>query len=262
MSACSYRLKIQYNGAEYFGWQIQNGQINKTIQSELNQALERISKSKCVYTIASGRTDAGVHALGQIVRADITIDLDPGALCKGLNSLLPADIRVITVERCGSDFSPIGDSLWKEYVYIFSPQITPFSEHLCAAVSHDMSQTLMQQAAGLFVGEHDFKNFYCTGSDINSTVRRIFECDLGKYSSLGFWKNMAEEYYLFRVRGNGFLRHMVRLMMGAVWDVGRGKVTLEQLRDALDGASIAKLSPVAPAAGLYLREVCYPGQNR
>lgn len=252
-----YKLTLQYKGTRYSGFQVQAK--DQTIQGELNQALRILSKSDDIKSIGSGRTDAGVHALGQIVRIEIPVNVPESGLVKGLNAHLPQDIRVVAAERVGTEFHPIFSARSKEYNYVFSNRelITPFADELVTHFPYDLDLELMRRGCALFVGEHDFINFQCTGTDVETTVRKIFLCELNYHKGEGHFKHLLEEYYVLRVEGNGFLKQMVRLMMGALWALGRGKITLEDLEKSLKIPQAQRLGPTAPPQGLYLVEVHY-----
>jgi tRNA pseudouridine38-40 synthase len=259
LSFFNYLLTIQYKGTAYLGWQVQEKQ-GKTVQGELNKALRKISKSEEINSIASGRTDAGVHAFGQKCKVRIPLEIPAVNLIKALNSFLPDDIRIIEAENCEEAFHPIRDSLWKEYWYCFSTEESGAMSHeWMAHYSFELDFDQMQKACQLFVGSHDFCNFFCVGSETATTIREIFECELIQQKQQGQpFAQFSSDHWCFRVRGSGFLKQMVRLMVGVLWEVGRGKVTLEQLSDALINPCPNKLGAVAPACGLYLYKVTYP----
>ena len=254
----TYKIIIQYKGTHYQGFQIQNN--GRTIQGELNKALEILAKSEEIKTIGSGRTDAGVHALGQVVRVDIPFEIPADGLVKGLNAHLPEDIRVRNAEMCAEDFHPIFKAESKEYNYVFclGELQSPFSRELMTQFPKDLDIGLMNQAAKLFCGTHDFLNYQCTGTDVASTVRRIDSCEIIPCHSNNHWRHFEENYYVLKITGNGFLKQMVRLIMGALVAVGRGKVTLDEVKESLNGQPLKnRLGPTAPAQGLYLVEVHY-----
>lgn len=252
-----YKITLQYKGTNYLGFQIQpNGQ---TIQGELNNALKILSKTDQVKSIGSGRTDAGVHAFAQIVRIEIPVDIPEESLARAINSHLPHDIRVTNVSRTGSDFHPIFSAKSKEYNYVFSNResISPFAHELVTLFPYDLDIGLMKEGCKIFCGEHDFINFQCTGTEVATTVRQILSCELLYFQSSGHFGHMLEDYYVFRVVGNGFLKQMVRLMMGALWSLGRGKISLLDLENSLKIPRAERLGATAPPQGLYLKEVHY-----
>ncbi len=253
----TYKITLEYKGTHYQGFQIQSS--GRTIQGELNNALKLLSKSDDIKSLGSGRTDAGVHALGQIVRIEIPVNIPVTSLARALNSHLPLDIRVKSAELCLSGFHPIYSAKSKEYNYVFSnlDTISPFAQELITLFPFDLDIELMKEGCKLFCGEHDFINFQCTGTDVETSVRQIFSCDLLHFHSDGHWSEIISDYYVFRVAGSGFLKQMVRLMMGALWSLGRGKITLSDLQKSLRIPMNNRLGATAPPQGLYLREVLY-----
>lgn len=252
-----YKLIVQYKGTRYLGWQVQPESAGFTVQGEVNKALAVVSKSSEVRTLGSGRTDAGVHALGQVVKASIPLTIDPGNLLKALNGNLPDDIRVIHAENSDEIFFPTVHAVSKEYHYRFTAQraFTAFQNDLIANCPFELDLEQMREACKIFIGRHDFTNFYCEGTEVASNVREIYECEILEVAQ-GDW-GMLPPHYVFRVVGNGFLKQMVRLLVGATWNVGRGKTSLEQLKGALGPTKVHRLGPVAPPEGLYLVRVNY-----
>lgn len=251
-----YRLLIQYKGTRYNGWQQQTGQAGLTVQGEFNKALEKISKAK-VHSIGSGRTDAGVHALGQVVKAAIELDIAPENLVKALNSNLPEDIRVLTAELTDYEFMPTVHAQSKEYHYRFTVGrgTTAFQTDLIANYGLEVDFAKMREACKLLIGVHDFTNYFCEGTEVSSTIREIFECELITVEQ-GQW-NMLPPHYVFRIVGSGFLKQMVRLLMGALWNVGRGKISLEEFKNSLTSQKTQRMGVVAPPEGLYMVRVNY-----
>lgn len=257
----TYKLILQYKGTNYLGFQVQS--FGKTIQGEINEALKTLSKSDEIKSIGSGRTDSGVHALGQVVRIEIPVEIPEESLVRALNSHLPEDIRVTHATRCGTSFHPIFSATSKEYNYVFSNKqnISPFAHDLVTLFPYELDIEKMKEGARLFCGSHDFINFQCTGTDVETTVRQIFSCDLIHHHSDGHWAHLLSDYYVFRVVGSGFLKQMVRLMMGALWSLGRGKITLLDIENSLNHPAKSprtkRLGATAPPQGLYLKEVHY-----
>ena len=248
-----YKAKVCYKGSAYSGWQIQKSE--KTIQAEINKALTQICKSDDVKSVGSGRTDAGVHANGQVFRMQIPLQIEPNSLTKALNSLLPTDIRILETNCCDETFHPIHSALSKDYHYLFTNLETanPLLKDLMHNTSYQLDTGLMEKACQCFIGKHDFVNFFCTGTPVNSTVREIFKMGLSQHTSEPY----GVVFYKIEVRGSGFLKQMVRLMAGAVLAVGSKKITTSDLEKALSQKMDKKLSAVAPACGLYLNHVEY-----
>jgi tRNA pseudouridine38-40 synthase len=257
LASCCYKLVLEYKGTNFYGWQIQKELIS--VQGELNRALSLITKSDEIKSVGSGRTDASVHALGQVAMVQIPIELPDEAILKGVNSLIHKDIKIKSCERVNPNFHPIRDSISKEYNYYFAREnlLSPVIADLIAPLKFDIDLKRMESSCQYFIGEHDFKNFYCTGSEIDTTIKTIYECELTKEKAVGFMSNFIPEYYVLRVRGCGFLKQMVRLMVGTLFEIGRGKVSVEDLVKSLQGKLNYKLGSVAPPQGLYLKEVRY-----
>ncbi len=252
-----YKLIIQYKGNRYSGWQVQLGTSEITVQGELNRALSVISKSDEVKSMGAGRTDAGVHALGQVAKVSIPLVIPVESLVKALNVNLPDDIRILKAELSDESFHPTVHAKSKEYHYRFtsSRSFTAFQNDLIENYPFDLDLAKMNEACKILVGEHDFTNFYCEGTDVSSHVRTIFSCDIIEIPQ-GSWE-MLPSHYVLRISGNGFLKQMVRLLMGAIWNIGRGKISLEEFRSALGPTKVQRLGPVAPPNGLYMVRVNY-----
>lgn len=250
-----YRLLLEYKGTSYLGWQIQPE--GKTVQGELNRALKTISKSKNVRTLGSGRTDSGVHALGQVVKANIELEINPLSLLRALNSHLPPDIRVKEVTLSDEEFMPTVHAKSKEYHYRFITGRNPnaFQGDFIAPCPFEIDPELVRRACEMLIGEHDFVNFFCEGTDVNSTVRTIFRCGLKEGEKLD--GALFPEHFVFFIEGSGFLKQMVRLIVGALWNVGRGKISLEEFQTSLKAPKRERLGVVAPPEGLYLVRVNY-----
>lgn len=251
-----YKIVLQYKGTRYLGWQIQPESAGLTVQGELNKALEVISKSKNVKSLGAGRTDAGVHALGQVAKVGIELSIDSANLVKALNVNLPDDIRVLSCELSDEEFFPTVHAKSKEYHYRFTctRTFTAFQNDLIQNHPFELDIEKMREACKVLVGTHDFSNFFCEGTEVASNVREIFECEILEIPQ-GEW--MLPKHYVFRIVGNGFLKQMVRLLMGALWNIGRGKITIADLKKSLGPEKVQRLGPVAPPHGLYMVRVNY-----
>ena len=259
MSMTYYKLIVSYKGTRFYGWQKQKGR-RPTIQNHLEECLFKIYQSRDVGTLASGRTDAGVHALGQVVRLVAPKQLPCNALKKALNSLLSPDVRIREVIPSDSSFHPIRDAVWKEYCYLFSLEKREkyhFFHEMVANIRCDQDGEKMEQAAKIFEGMHNFCNYCTTGGSSKTTWKRIYESSIGPAEILFPLIKSPLPIYVFKVRGEGFLRQMVRLMMGAIVEVGKGRVSLEDIGNSLKYPREDKIGAVAPPQGLYLREVFY-----
>ncbi len=251
-----YRFILQYKGTRYLGWQVQPESAGLTVQGELNRALKLISKSENVKTLGAGRTDAGVHALGQVAKAGIELEIAPENLMKALNGNLPEDIRVISADVSDEEFFPTVHAKSKEYHYRFTCQksSSALQNELIQNYPFELDLKKMREACKILIGRHDFTNYYCEGTEVASNIREIYECDVLEIPR-GDW--MLPEHYVFKIVGNGFLKQMVRCLMGAIWNVGRGKISLEEFQKSLSATKVARLGAVAPPNGLYMVRVNY-----
>jgi len=240
------KLTLSYDGSFFQGWQAQAS--GRTVQGVLEEALSRILGGS-PKTVAAGRTDAGVHALGQVVnvRTDATIPTE--ALKRALNSLLPDDVVIRSAMDASDDFHARYLAKSKRYVYIIdaSEDPSPFLSRYALKVDSRLDVPAMQQAALTFVGEHDFAAFMGAGSPVKSTIRRVSVSELVLKDT--------RLYYI--IEGSGFLRHMVRNIVGTLLMVGRGSLAPEDILGIIQGRDRAKAGPTAPPQGLYLAAVNY-----
>jgi tRNA pseudouridine38-40 synthase len=252
-----FKLNLEYDGTNYLGWQIQVKQ-GKTIQGEIIKSLQELFKTEDIKVWGASRTDSGVHALSQVAKIQVPFFIEPENLLRGLNSLLNSDIRIKKIEACDEDFRPTNDAKNKTYEYHFTAgniSSGVFHHHL-AHYSFDLDIEKMNQAAKLFIGRHDFMNYFCEGTEVASTVREIYFCEIVEINANQNIKIMPRHYAL-RINGNGFLKQMVRMIVGVLWAVGRGKVSLVEVENSLKIPSDRRLAAVAPPSGLYLVEIQY-----
>lgn len=256
MSNTYYKAHISFKGSDFLGWQKQKD-FTQTVQEKLDNALVKIFKSESVNSIACGRTDSGVHAFDMTVKLNVPFDIEKSGLLKGLNSHLPKSIRIISIENSTEQFRPTYDAKSREYFYLFSNKrdLTPFCTDLIARVHIDIDEFKINEALALFCGEHDFKNFMCVGSEPKTTVREIFSVKLELVDES--FHGLINSHYKITIIGAGFLKQMVRLMVGAAFAYSDGKITLNDISQSLISPGVKKLSPVAPANGLYKSKVSY-----
>ena len=260
-----YRVVISYNGSNYYGWQDLGDEEEKaTVQGTITQALRKICKYADCNVSGASRTDAGVHAQGQVAKLSIQLKITAGKLQLGLNSLLPEDIRIWQCVECPADFNPARKSISKKYRYYFSTDRinSPILHGLIAHVPSEIEGTesnskldleKMRQVCKLFLGEHDFYSFSSKDKNIESTVRTIYQIEIKSTDAIG----LGVDAYYFEIEGNGFLRHMVRYIVSAIFKVGRHVIDSEDIRQALCNRNDQKFSPKAKARGLYLIEITY-----
>jgi len=244
-----YRLALglEYDGSAYNGWQLQSHA--PSIQTALNHALSAVAAAP-VSTLAAGRTDAGVHALGQVVHFDTPVARDPRAWQLGANSQLPDDIAVLWVREVPAGFHARYSALSRSYRYlVLNRPVRPALERQRAWwVRLPLDEAVMAEAAGLLLGEHDFSAFRAAGCQAKSPVRRLLALDVRRQGEL----------LVIDCRANGFLYHMVRNIVGSLVRVGLGEAPPGWIAGLLAGRDRKVAAPTAPAQGLYLAGVEYP----
>ncbi len=240
------KLTLEYDGTNYSGWQYQSAQ--DSIQARIESALERIFAEK-VRVRGAGRTDAGVHALGQVASFALPRAFDPAELERALNALLPPDVVVRAAHPAGDDFDPRRDARLRVYEYRVLNQACPsaFEYRYSWLVRDELDLDAMNEAARRFVGEHDFAAFRTLGSEVKSTIRRV---------QLSRWSRNAA-LLTYRIEANGFLRHMVRTMVAAMVEAGRGRLEPASVTRLIAGRDRALAPAAATPAGLFLVEVRY-----
>ncbi len=240
------RLTVEYDGSAYSGWQLQ--QNGPSIQGELEKALLRLTGEPIRVTGAS-RTDAGVHALGQVAHFDTATRIPGDKFSFALNTMLPADIRVILSEECAPDFHARFDAAGKCYIYriLNRPHHGALQRCTHAHVPLPLDIPAMQEAAALFTGEHDFRAFMAAGGSSKTFVRKML------FSSV---EKRGDEVR-FTVSGTGFLYNMVRIMAGTLIEVGLHKREISDIPLAYETGDRLRLGVTAPACGLILARVYY-----
>lgn len=239
------KLTLEYDGANYSGWQLQREQ--DSIQGRLETALGRIFSTP-MRVRAAGRTDAGVHALGQVAAARLPRPFDPTRLKHALNALLPSDIVIIDAAIAPDEFDPRGHAKRRDYEYRILNRSNPsaFEYRHVWLVRDSLDLEAMNLAAQMIVGEHDFAAFRSAGSKERTTRRRVY---------LSRWER-EEERLRYRIEAQSFLRHMVRTLVAAMVVVGRGR-DAQWMRELLESRDRAPAPAPAPAAGLFLVAVHY-----
>lgn len=246
-----FKLTIAYDGTDFHGWQIQADK--PTIQGEVVNVLQRLTQEK-IALHAAGRTDAGVHALGQVASFRTQSALAAGEFQRALNALLPPAIRIVGAEEVGPDFSARWSALGKTYRYrlyrgkVVPPMIWRYVLHY----PFPLDEGAMRQAASRFVGMHDFAAFAAsTGSEDDdkerSTEREIYSTELARSAD--------NEELVFTVKGRSFLRYMVRKMVGTLLDVGRGRLSPSDIDRLYELRDRSKSGPTVPPQGLVMVEV-------
>ncbi len=241
------RLLLEYDGTRYHGWQRQKNAL--TIQEVLEAALARLT-GQALKVIGSGRTDAGVHALGQVANFQIISPLPLKAFLKGLNSLLPPDIAVLKVEEAPPGFHARKSARAKTYEYriLNRPVRSPLNQHHGWWLPYALDLEALREAARALPGEHDFAAFQASGSHVKNTERRV---------EAAAWASHPGGWLCFTITADGFLRGMVRSLVGTLVEIGRGKRPPTDLAALLISRDRRRAGPTAPPEGLYLVEVRY-----
>ena len=293
----TWKLTLAYDGTDFSGWQIQPGE--RTVQGELQAALRRVT-GESPLPQGSGRTDAGVHALGQVASFELAANIPAANLQSALNRTLPPAIRILESRTVRSTFHARHSAIAKTYEYrVFrEPICPPFLARYVYACPWPMDIVLLEKSARLFEGEHDFLSFAATDPDLTSRNRsssrqpdqipgpssdpdpdhaQVSEAPtaqlpglLGKHGAIrsvdsSTWeqrKSESGDFLVYRIRGNGFLHHMVRNLVGTMLDVGRGYRMIDEIPFILAARSRSVAGPTAPAQGLFLQSVEYPADDQ
>lgn len=240
------KLTVEYDGTNYHGWQIQPS--GETIQSVLERAVSTFL-GKPTRVIGSGRTDAGVHALGQVANFSCDKEYDAHRILRGLNALTPTDISIKDAEVVPDSFDARRDGRARVYEYRILNRSTPSPFHRNRAwhLHEPLELAAMRGAIGCLVGEHDFTSFRAAGCDAAHPVRKVYRVSL----------EQREELLVFTIEATAFLRHMVRNIVGTLVEVGRGLRRPESFAELLRARDRTKAGMTAPACGLFLVEVKY-----
>ncbi|RFU68596.1 tRNA pseudouridine(38-40) synthase TruA [Peribacillus saganii] len=242
-----YKCTISYDGTLFSGYQVQPNK--RTIQSEIEKALGKMHKGQEIKITASGRTDAGVHAKGQVFHFQSPLAIPLPNWEKGLNAMLPDDISVLDIEQAASDFHARFDAVGKEYRYFLSraEKRDPFSRNYAYYYPFPLNYDVIREAAQLFIGTHDFTSFCSAKTEVVDKIRTIREIE--------FYEE--DDKLIFKFVGNGFLYNMVRIIMGTLLEAGSGKKSPAEMRDILDKKDRGAAGKTAPGHGLYLWKVHY-----
>jgi len=246
----SFKLILSYDGTAYAGWQVQANA--NTIQAELERALQKVT-GQTVRVTASGRTDAGVHALGQVVSFACETRLQPEVLRRALHANLPDDIAVLDVRQAKDGFHAIRDAARKRYRYIIQDGLVPdvFARNYVWYVPQRLDVAAMQDAARPLLGKHDFSSFEASGSERASSVRNILDLVVARQPA------ELQDRVIVEVEADGFLYNMVRNIVGTLVEVGRGKQPAAWVGEVLAAKDRKQAGMTAPPQGLFLVKVDY-----
>lgn len=240
------KLTVAYDGTNYYGWQVQPNGI--TVQEALNQCLSEFSGEN-IETIGASRTDAGVHALGNVAVFDTEMRMPGDKFSFALNQRLPEDIRIQKSEEVDANFHPRYVKSQKTYEYrILNCRFPIPTERFYSHFTYiPLDVDKMKEAASYLIGEHDFKSFCGTGAQVKTTVRTVKEIQIEK----------SGDRITIRITGEGFLYNMVRIIAGTLMDIGGGLYPPEKMKEILEAKDRKKAGPTAPARGLTLMKIQY-----
>ena len=241
------RLRIAYDGTGYCGFQCQTNGV--AVQDVLNDALSDLFGMP-VRTIGASRTDAGVHAEGNVAVFDMETRIAPSKIAFALNARLPEDIRITESDAVPDDWHPRYRNTVKTYEYRILNRVhpDPLSRRTEMHYYYPLDADKMNRAASYLVGEHDFASFCAAGTSAKSTIRTIYRAEVKREG----------DRVIFSVTGNGFLYNMVRIIAGTLLEIGGGKYPAEQMREILEARDRSAAGPTAVAKGLVLMEILYP----
>lgn len=239
---------VQYKGTSYCGWQKQTVSKLPSIQEEIERVLSKILNQE-IKIYGSGRTDAGVHAMGQTFHFDTEKVIDSYKFCYGFNKLISKDIVLLSIEKVSDNFHARFNAKTKTYLYkILNKKVAdPFRKNLAYQLSQPLDIDAMKKAAKLFEGEHNFQNFTSKEEDDQNFVRKLHSISINKNDNL----------IAIELIGNGFMRYMVRMIVGNLVQIGLGKMNEDEILFNLNSEVRKPSSYKAPAEGLYLKEVSY-----
>jgi tRNA pseudouridine38-40 synthase len=243
-----YKLTLEYDGTAYYGWQQQADPSLPTLQGQLEKALSLIYKEP-VKVLASGRTDRGVHARGQVITFDNLGKISVERIVAGLNSILPRDMLVTGGGEVDLSFHPRHSAKGKWYRYTIYNDMLPnvFWRNYSYHVSYLLDTTAMAAACAYFEGTHDFRSFCSARTGVKNSVRSMEKC----------WLTSDEKLIIIDLRASGFLYNMARIIVGTLVEVGRGKIKPADISHIFDRKDRIMTGPTAPPQGLYLQQVYY-----
>ena len=242
-----YKCILAYDGANFAGYQVQPGK--RTVQLEVEQALNKIHKGESIRIAASGRTDAGVHARGQVIHFDSHLQIPGERWKKALNAMLPEDISILDVSEVDKDFHARFQSVRKEYRYRISlkSERDPFLRHYAYHYPFPLNLDAMKEAARYLMGTHDFSSFCSAKTEVVDKVRTVEEIIF----------TSTDDELVIQFIGNGFLYNMVRIMTGTLLEVGSGRKAPAEMERILAARDRVQAGKTAPGHGLYLWKVDY-----
>ena len=240
-----YFIWFGYDGTHYHGWQIQPNGV--TVQSELERCLSLLMREKVSVT-GAGRTDAGVHARRMAAHFDTVQELDGVLLVKKLNGLLHEDIAVYSIEQVAEDLHARFSATSRTYHYYIHTHKSPFLNQYSLEIHYQLDYALMNEAGRVLTEYEDFGAFCKAGSDVKTTLCKVTQAQ---------WIQTSPTEWYFEITANRFLRNMVRAVVGTLVEVGRGRMSLEEFRQVIEGKKRTQAGESMPAKGLFLEDIKY-----
>ena len=245
----NYKLTIQYDGSDFHGWQVQAK--GRTVQGDIEDAFSAIYPGETITLIGSGRTDAGVHALGQTAHINLPLKFSSEKLLKALNGNLLQDVRIEQVEEVDQNFHARFSASAREYEYHIMKQVSPVARNYTAPLKFKINIKLLKKCAKILLEKHDFTSFCKATAEVDNKYCIIY---------LAAWEESAT-MLIFRIKANRFLQHMVRYLVGTMLEVARGRYTLIDFNYLLNNEETEAVVLRAPAQGLFLKKVYYNMNN-
>lgn len=244
-----YFLQLSYKGTRYFGWQRQPNEIS--VQEVIEKALSTILRED-IAVVGAGRTDTGVHALYYVLHFDVLNEIsEPEKLLYHLNRFLPEDIAIQKIKKVSSDFHARFSAVSRTYKYFICTEKNPFQTETCYQYTVPLDVEKMNEAAGILFEFEDFTSFSKLHSDVKTNNCKIFNAE---------WKTEGN-MLVFTIKADRFLRNMVRAIVGTLLEVGKGKITIGDFRKIIELKDRGAAGTSAPAHGLFLIDIEYPGEN-
>ena len=238
-------MTIQYDGTQFFGWQVQAE--GRTVQGDIEAILQDLHPRKKITLNGSGRTDSGVHALGQVANIKLETTLKPDNLSKALNSKLNKDVHITDCNVVNEDFHARFSAKERRYEYHIVDKPTPFNHNRAWCMKYEVDFDIIQSCAEMVIGDHDFTAFCKATAEVGHKHCIVYESQ---------WEKTTNGL-VYHVKANRFLQHMVRFLVGTMIEVGRGRMTINDFKQFMEGSHLTFAVMRAPAHGLYLAEVTY-----
>ena len=240
-----YQLTIQYDGSDFHGWQVQ--EQGRTVQGDIESALSIIYPEEKITLIGSGRTDAGVHAFAQVAHVELPMRLSPTELRHALNGNLKKDVRIDSAIEADDNFHARFSAAAREYEYHLIKNYSSITRKYVTEIKWDINQNLLHDCAKILMGEHDFTLFCKSTAEVENKICTIYEAE---------WEE-TEKKYIFRIRANRFLQHMVRYLVGTMLEIARGRYKVRDFKALVNESQTEAVVVRAPAQGLFLKKVYY-----